>query len=216
SKRVVDSNQETMLTYYFRDAQGNVMGVYSKENNSPIYWNEQHLYGRSRLGMWAANEEITNEVPDPYDETVIGSRRYELTNHLGNVLTVVTDMKWYNGEYWEADVINVRDYYPFGMLMPERSYTVDANYRYGLNGKENDNDVKGVEGSQQDYGMRIYDPRLGRFLSVDPITGKFPELTPYQFASNSPISGIDLDGLEYYYSADGKFLGRIGICQEVF
>ena len=45
--------------------------------------------------------------------------------------------------------------------------------------------------------MRIYDPRLGRFLSVDPITAQYPELTPYQFASNRPIDGIDLDGLEY-------------------
>jgi RHS repeat-associated protein len=68
-------------------------------------------------------------------------------------------------------------------------------YRYGFNGKENDNDIKG-EGNQQDYGMRIYDPRVGRFLSVDPITKKYPELTPYQFASNTPIAAIDLDGLE--------------------
>lgn len=45
----------------------------------------------------------------------------------------------------------------------------NKDYRYGFNGKENDNDVKGIEGSQQDYGMRIYDPRLGRFLSVDPV-----------------------------------------------
>jgi hypothetical protein len=45
--------------------------------------------------------------------------------------------------------------------------------------------------------MRIYDPRLGRFLSEDPITKKYPELTPYQFSSNRPIDGIDLDGLEY-------------------
>lgn len=52
------------------------------------------------------------------------------------------------------------------------------------------------EGNQQDYGMRIYDLRLGRFLSVDPITAQYPELTPYQFASNSPVQGIDLDGLE--------------------
>jgi len=44
--------------------------------------------------------------------------------------------------------------------------------------------------------MRIYDPRLGRFLSVDPLASKYPELTPYQFASNSPIQAIDLDGLE--------------------
>lgn len=56
--------------------------------------------------------------------------------------------------------------------------------------------MKGT-GNQQDYGMRIYDPRVGRFLSVDPLTKEYPELTPYQFASNRPIDGTDLDGLEY-------------------
>jgi RHS repeat-associated protein len=69
-------------------------------------------------------------------------------------------------------------------------------YHYSFNGKENDADVKG-DGNQQDYGMRIYDPRLGRFLSLDPITKEYPELTPYQFASNTPISGIDKDGMEH-------------------
>jgi len=78
--------------------------------------------------------------------------------------------------------------------MPGRSFS-SGSYRYGFNGKENDNEVKG-ESNQQDYGMRIYDPRLGRFLSVDPITKQYPELTPYQFASNNPIDNIDLDGLE--------------------
>jgi len=34
------------------------------------------------------------------------------------------------------------------------------------------------------------------FLSVDPLTSSYPELTPYQFASNQPIWAIDLDGLE--------------------
>ena len=70
------------------------------------------------------------------------------------------------------------------------------SYRYGFNGKENDNEVKGMTGSQQDYGMRIYDPRLGRFLSEDPLKKDFPFYTPYQFASNNPIVAIDLDGLE--------------------
>ncbi len=79
--------------------------------------------------------------------------------------------------------------------MPGRKSTVGTLYRYGFNGKENDNEVKG-EGNQQDYGMRVYDPRLGKFLSVDPITKSYPELTPYQFASNTPIGAIDLDGLE--------------------
>jgi len=87
------------------------------------------------------------------------------------------------------------DYYPFGMMMPGRKYDAGNLYRYGFNGKENDNEVKG-EANQQDYGMRIYDGRLGRFLSMDPMAIKFAFYTPYQFASNSPIASIDIDGAE--------------------
>jgi Bacterial toxin 43 len=47
--------------------------------------------------------------------------------------------------------------------------------------------------------MRIYDLSIAKFLSVDPLTKQYPELTPYQFASNSPIDGIDLDGLEHQF-----------------
>ncbi|MBD0376455.1 MAG: hypothetical protein ICV51_12585 [Flavisolibacter sp.] len=78
-----------------------------------------------------------------------------------------------------------------------------GGYRYGFNGKENDNEVKG-EGNQQDYGMRIYDPRLGRFLSVDPLVKQYPELTPYQFASNTPIKAVDIDGLESSWVPPGQ------------
>ena len=48
----------------------------------------------------------------------------------------------------------------------------------------------------QDYGFRLYNPAIGKFLSVDPLFKGFPELTPYQFASNTPMQAIDLDGLE--------------------
>jgi RHS repeat-associated protein len=68
-------------------------------------------------------------------------------------------------------------------------------YKFGFNGKWNDNEVKGL-GNQQDYGMRIYDARVGRFLSVDPLTKDYPWYTPYQFAGNSPIQAIDVDGAE--------------------
>ena len=37
---------------------------------------------------------------------------------------------------------------------------------------------------------------LSRFLSVDPLTRSYPWYTPYQFAGNSPLKFIDLDGLE--------------------
>jgi RHS repeat-associated protein len=71
----------------------------------------------------------------------------------------------------------------------------DLAYRYGFNGKESDNETSGA-GNTYDYGFRMYNPRVGRFLSIDPLTKKYPMLTPYQFASNSPIMSSDLDGLE--------------------
>jgi RHS repeat-associated protein len=120
---------------------------------------------------------------------------------LGNVQVVVSDRKVPIPEatnttisYFTADIVSATDYYAFGAVMPDRSFNA-AGYRFGFNGKENDNEVKGT-GNQQDYGMRIYDGRIGRFLSVDALTKKFSMLTPYQFASNTPIQAIDLDGLE--------------------
>jgi len=95
------------------------------------------------------------------------------------------------------------------MMQPGRKYSPGSGYRYGFNGKENDNDVKG-DGNQQDYGMRIYDSRLGKFLSVDPLTKEYPWNSTYAFAENDVIRSIDLDGLEKllvleYYDKD-KFL----------
>jgi len=84
------------------------------------------------------------------------------------------------------------------MGKPGWEYTATTGYRYGFNGKENDNEVKG-NGNQQDYGMRIYDPRLGKFLSIDPLFKDYPWYTPYQFAGNKPIEAVDLDGEEEYY-----------------
>ena len=90
----------------------------------------------------------------------------------------------------------------FGMVMPERSFS-NQKYRWGYNGKETDNET-----NWQDYGFRIYYPGLGKFLSVDPLFKSYPWYTPYQFAGNTPISCIDLDGLEMYFAADGSFLGQ--------
>jgi RHS repeat-associated protein len=203
----------TKTTIYVRDATGNVLSIYEREKADGIAQalnqSEIDLYGSSRLGMLTSHAVI--DVPQPMDggfpagifrTFTRGEKLFELSNHLGNVLVTVSDKKIghsSNGttiDYYEADVARANDYYPFGSLMPGRKFAANSSYRYGFNGKENDNDIKG-EGNQQDYGMRIYDPRLGRFLSVDPISKQYPELTPYQFASDRPIDGIDLDGLEH-------------------
>ena len=83
---------------------------------------------------------------------------------------------------------------PFGMLIEERSYTATAKgYRFGFNGMEKDNEVQG-DGNSLDFGARIYDSRLGRWMSVDPLQIDYPKLSPYNFAGNNPIIYIDPDG----------------------
>jgi RHS repeat-associated protein len=68
-----------------------------------------------------------------------------------------------------------------------------VDYGFSFNGKEKDNEVKG-DGNQQDFGLRTYDNRLGRFLSVDPMENEMPAWSPYSFCFNNPISFIDPTG----------------------
>ena len=84
--------------------------------------------------------------------------------------------------------------------------TCAGAYRYGFNGKEND-----AETGTQDYGMRIYNPSLGKFLSVDPLSRQYAMLTPYQFASNCPIWLVDIDGLEGGILTLPRFMPRLTI-----
>jgi RHS repeat-associated protein len=83
--------------------------------------------------------------------------------------------------------------YAFGMPMPGRSYQSSNSYRYGFNGKEKDDEIVG-SGNSYDFGARHYDPRLGRWLSIDPQTAKYPYFSPYVAFANNPNYYIDPGG----------------------
>jgi len=122
---------------------------------------------------------------------------------LGNVLTVITDRKAYvaaNGEetaHFESTIVSVTDYSPFGAPLTQRTWSSDA-YRYGFNGKEKDSD--NFEGAY-DFGARIMDVRLGRWMSVDPAFKETPHISCFVFCNNIPI---------YYYDSDGKRFKVVG------
>jgi RHS repeat-associated protein len=196
-------NNETI--FYVRDASGNTMSTYiinDTINKGNLTQSDVHLYGSSRLGI----DELNMDVHQPAKATgesrsqKKGSKKYELTDHRGNVMAVVGAHKTQHDnnndgivDHYTAQVLSANDSYSFGLKKPFRTYGI-GNYAYSYNGKKDD---KKAGRGYQNYGMREYDKLTSRFISVDPITDEYPELTPYQFASNRPIDGIDLDGLEF-------------------
>ncbi|MEI6950339.1 RHS repeat-associated core domain-containing protein [Paraflavisolibacter sp. H34] len=200
SKKVEYLNKAEKQTAYVRDAQGNVLAVYEQEGSGPLLLSEQHLYGNSRLGMWRRGVDMdkAEEKHSTWGSSA-GSKIYEGTDHRGNVMVVFTDRKIpidldKDGlvDYWAADIVSAMDYTPFGAPMVTRPGN-NAEYRYGYNGKENDREVFG-EGNLYDYGDRIYNSRVGRWLSLDAMQKKYPNESNYVFVSNSPLLFKDPDG----------------------
>ncbi|MBA3680487.1 MAG: hypothetical protein H0W73_04890 [Bacteroidetes bacterium] len=229
AKHVYAGTSWESSTYYTRDAQGNVMGTYKygvdcincPGNLPPIYGltykiTEHNIYGSSRIGI---DEHTFDFVGGNYNSTVyerrVGNKQFEMGNHLGNNLTVVSDRKIpvpdltsTNTNHFIPQIINATDYYAFGSPMPGRTYVSSSSYRYGFNGKEKDDEVKG-SGNSLDFGARIYDPRLGKWLSLDPSARKYPDWSPYKAFKDNPIIYQDPDGRDEFLSIIVKMNGKV-------
>jgi RHS repeat-associated protein len=212
--KVVTTNGDVTKTFYTLDAQGNSMAIYTlktEDSQKNLYLSERNIYGSSRLGMenvnyLIASSNATNIEAYAHENVVVGDKAFELSNHLGNVLNVVTDRKIPEFDattgdlaFFNAVVVGYSDYYPFGMQMPNRNGSDNADsYRYGFNGMEKDDEVKG-SGNHYTTEWRQYDPRLGRWMSLDPAMAKYAGWSPYSFSFNNPIwwndpGGDDPDG----------------------
>ena len=94
-----------------------------------------------------------------------------------------------------AQIEAAYDYSPFGVQLPERTFEGEG-YRYGFNGMEKDDEIKGA-GNSINYKYRMHDPRLGRFFAVDPLFKEYPWNSSYAFSENRVIDGFELEGLEH-------------------
>ncbi len=144
-------------------------------------------------------------------------RWYNMTDHQGNILAVVQDRK--SGvtagkspayDHWNANLADITDYYPFGMKMPGR-LLLDSN-SYGYNSQRSERDMyKSVDANlgkydvHYEYRFREFDPRLGRFWSVDPLAARFPYNSSYAFAENKLGMGVEFEGLELVANNTGYF-----------
>jgi len=88
---------------------------------------------------------------------------------------------------------SMQGYDPFGSLLPGRNYSSDS-YAHGFNGMRKDDEVHGATGTSYDFGARLLDVRVGRWLSLDAKGSLFPGMTPYGFGAGNPIFYRDKDG----------------------
>jgi len=129
--------KEWKVTYYTYDANGQLMATYDSElykDAKRTILDEQYIYGSKRVGVLKANQIVYDDKPievstSPKKENILGKKRYELTNHLGNVLARITDRKIYNPteQVYEPVITMKADYYAFGMLQPNRYEGTDES-----------------------------------------------------------------------------------------
>jgi RHS repeat-associated protein len=85
-----------------------------------------------------------------------------------------------------------------------------GDHRYGFSGQESDGEVHGG-GNTISWSNRMYDSRLGRWMSVDGKTNLYRSLSPYTFVGNSPLIGREVDGdfFNFALAAGGALIGGV-------
>ncbi len=159
--RTDNTGTAPVTAYYLYDPTGNVLGIYTGTALSEI-----PVYGSERLGTYNVSG---------------NSYVYELKDHVGSVRVVINRNKNSSGQ---ADIFTYNDYFPYGSVARSGGTT----YRYDYQGAYAEKDpVTGFS----NFELRMYDGRIGRWLSVDP-KGQFA--SPYEGMGNDPISGADPTG----------------------
>jgi len=189
--------------HYIRDAQGNILATYrfSNAGSASLTLNDRPIYGSSRLGAFGEEKELHSLLNwDPADPVIVDQvdLNYELTDHLGNVCTVVTGRLLDGnggGTLKQPELVAAQRYEPFGSLLPGRNYS-SGSYRHLFQGQEHNDEINGGVGLSYAFEYRMHDPRVGKFLSIDPLAFLFPWNSPYAFSENRVLDMVELEGLE--------------------
>ena len=127
---------------------------------------------------------------------------YQYKDQVGNVRLSY----WIHPDENVLKILDKNDYYPFGMnILQESEFSVttsELNYKFG--GKELQ------EFGMYDFGARTYMPDVGRWMSIDPLAELSPDLTPFRFAFNNPISFTDPTGM-YEDDYEDNYAGHFDI-----
>ena len=195
----VTLNLDGNKAYYVYNANGERVRKVVVKNTGTIvedrfYVGDYEIYSKKTNGTLDVERETLHIIDDKqkvalidYDtQNLTTTVRYQYTNHLDSASLELDET---------GDIISYEEYHPFGTTSYRSGRNeIDVSLkRYKYVHKELDNETGLIY-----YGLRFYAPWIARFISVDPLQFKYPELTPFQYASNAPISNVDLDGAEKF------------------
>jgi RHS repeat-associated protein len=163
--------------FYVRDADGKEIAIYDR--GTLEFWN---IWGKDLVGRIKSDE----------------TKYFYLKDHLGNVRAVVNE---------NAEVVEGRDYDPWGYMIREFNNLEDDNTRYRFTGKERD-----WESGYDYFGARYYMPRIGQWGQTDPLFEKRISWSPYNYVIRNPLIHIDIQGLfdDYYvFNENGVYQGEV-------
>ena len=156
-----------------------------------LFYDENYTFLRSEIQM------VPLAARNAWQELVLPDLTANVDGYVQVLVANESNVDVYFDElaitYQPAIAVQENHYSPFGNNLVGIEKQGQPDHKFQFNGQE-----KNAELSLNwyTYRYREYDPQLARFTRIDPLTEKFYELTPYQFASNNPISKVELEGLE--------------------
>ena len=118
---------------------------------------------------------------------------YYHSDHLGSASWITDD---------QGNAVQYIHYMPYGELwLNQQANSYDERFKF--TSKERD-----TETGYDYYGARYYSSMLGHWLSPDPLSNKYPNISPYAYCHWNPITRIDPDGNADYYDVDGNHIGN--------
>jgi RHS repeat-associated protein len=197
STGITNSNNTLAIT---KSGGSNDVGVYKQF----IAQECEHYYFSAFVDKGTCNPSslieitITDNMANPIYQNTLGSGNGTFTFDFVATSTgayIITFERIGNNSNCTFYVDNIEVYYEEEMTLCTLS--AYSKYRYGFNGMEKDDEVKG-SGNSYDFGARMFDSRLGRWLSIDVLADKYPHQSPYNFVANSPLRYVDPTGKDIW------------------
>ena len=160
-------------TYYLLGAGGEQLAVYkgaqvASADTSSHTGRRVYMYPHSFISAGGSLVTLADST-----------KQFNISDNLGSCRSTISVKNY-------QVAVSGYDYKPFGDTL-----NADGENKIGFTGQERDEESRFIV-----MGVRQYDPKTGRFLSIDPFFEKFPSQSPYQYAYNNPISFKDPTGFE--------------------